>query len=142
MNIQETETLAKQTPTNKILRATPDKEKLTKQVLKHLSGLKDNEAIPYFQCHLDSKAGEAFPNVFIAQWNRNAFGGWFIHVDPRAEPLGKLKRLWVIMATQKGYASTIIDTIPHLIEQLECYRHSCGLKGRQYFERRFGAIRP
>jgi len=142
MNTQETETLVKQTPKSKILRATPEKEKLTKQVLKHLSELKDNQAIPYFQCHLDSKVGEAFPNVFIAQWNRNAFGGWFIHVDPRAESLGNLKRLWVKMAVQKGYACTIIDTIPNLIEQLESYRHSCGLQGKQYFERRYGAIRP
>jgi len=134
-NTQEREILAK---SKNIVRKSETNEKLTQTILKHLSSLKDNESIPYFQCHLDTPVGESFPNIFVAQWNCNAFGGWFIHVNSNQQDMNKLKKLWVTMAIGKGYACSIVSSLKDFILMLESYRHSSGLSGRQSFSRTFG----
>jgi len=121
---------------DKFNRLTPEKTKLLKQVLGHLNELQDNEAIPFFQCFIDS-ADEPFPNLFIAKWNRNAYGGCFVHIDPDYEPLTKPKLKWVTMARDKGYACTVIDSLSKFKEMVECYKYSCGLSGKSNFQRRY-----
>lgn len=135
-----TNTLEKELLANskKIVRKTQVNEKLTQTILKHLEDLKDNESIPFFQCHLHTKEGESFPNIFVAQWNRNAFGGWFIHVNSDKSDMNRLKNLWVSMATGKGYACSIVSSLKEFKTMLESYRYSCGLSGRQSFSRTFG----
>lgn len=117
---------------------TDGKKQLKKTLTKHLNGLKSNERMPYFECNLDSSQAEGFPDLFIAQWNRNAFGGWFIHCDPHKDKLSAVKRRWVTMTREKGYACTLIESLEEFKRALEDYRHSSGLAGQQYFNRRYG----
>ena len=113
------------------------KKQLKKSLIKHLNRLTSNERMPYFECTVEQSQADGFPDLFIAQWNRNAFGGWFIHCDPNINSMSDIKTKWVQMTRQKGYACTVIDSLDGFKLALEDYRHSTGLVGRQHFERRY-----
>ena len=83
---------------------SPDKVNLAEKIVKHLNDLEHNQILPFFICDAKHQDGFAFADVFIGQWNRNAYGGLFVHVDPKEEPLRPKERKWVSWARHKGYA--------------------------------------
>lgn len=113
------------------------KTALTEKIGKYLEKLEHNQIMPFFMCDAKHQQGFAFADIFVGQWNRNAYGGLFIHTDPKEEPLHSKQRKWVLWARHKGYACVVIPTMGKFLEMLEMYRYSAGLSGKQYFNGRW-----
>ena len=144
MNILGRNTLVKVTLAPKIRKKPLPKKiekDLHKQATAYLESLEGNNTMPWF--HLKgatAKTKNTYADFFIAQWNRNAYGGLFVHIDPDSKSLTAAQKKWVEDFREKGYACAAISKLEEFKLLIQDYYHSQGQRGRQYFNNRWERI--
>jgi len=111
---------------------------LYERAVEYLESVEGNTAMPWF--HLKgakAKSKNTYPDFFIAQWNRNAYGGLFVHLDPNKKTLTASEKKWVTKFREKGYACVTVSKMQELKILINDYYVAHGQSGKQYFNNRW-----
>lgn len=132
---------ARQTLAASINKARPEpkvEKDLYERAIAHLESLGDNTTMPWF--HLKgakATSKNTYADFFIAQWNRNAYGGLFVHLDPEKKRLTSKEINWVKKFREKGYACVTVSKIDEFRILISDYYVAHGQIGKQYFNNRW-----
>lgn len=111
---------------------------LYKTAVDYLESVEGNRAMPWF--HLKgakTTTKNTYPDFFIAQWNRNAYGGLFIHLDPDKKNLTGSQQKWVAKFREKGYACVSVSKLHDFKILINDYYVAHGQVGKKYFNNRW-----
>jgi len=116
----------------------PIEKALRDKAIKHLQSLEHHEEMPWFCLKdVEIKDKNTYAHLFIAKWNRNAYGGLFVNFNPSKKPLSNDKKRWALSFRKKGYACVSVKDSEEFRVLVRDYYHSVGQSGKQHFNIRW-----